>query len=211
MSDIEIYPRSAMNRDSYNKIAPKWSSARAGFFGREREYLDVVLGTTAESATVLDLGCGSGRPMAEYVVSRGRHVIGVDQSEALLDLAKASLPGQRWILASIERHEISAGYQCAIIWDSLFHIPRAEHESILGKVVGGLPAGGRLMVTVGGSAHPPFTDVMFGQPFYYDSHTPSETEGILKSLGCRLLLAEFMNMPDGGRDKGRYAIVAEKA
>lgn len=200
-----------MNRESYNKIAPEWSNTRSGFIGREREYLDLVLEVVPEGATILDLGCGSGRPMAEFVVSRGRHVIGVDQSEALLDLAKASMPGERWILASIESHEISSGYQGAIIWDSLFHIPRAEHAGILGKVVGTLPAGGRLMVTVGGSAHPPFTDVMFGQPFYYDSHTPTETEGILKNLGCRLLLAEFMNVPDGGRDKGRYAIVAERA
>ena len=149
--------------------------------------------------------------MAEYVVSRGRHVIGVDQSEALLGLARGSMPAERWIPAPIESYEISCEYLGAIIWDSLFHIPRAEHAGILGKVVTSLPAGGRLMVTVGGSTHPPFTDVMFAQSFYYDSHTPVETEAILKGLGCRLLLAEFMSVPDGGRDKGRYAIVAEKA
>ena len=200
-----------MNRESYNKIAREWSNARAGFFGREREYLDLVLEAAPEGATILDLGCGSGRPMAEYAVSRGRRIIGVDQSEAMLDLARAGMPGERWILAPIESHDMSSGYQGAIIWDSLFHIPRAEHAGILGKVVRGLPAGGRLMVTVGGSAHPSFTDVMFGQPFYYDSNTPTETEGILKGLGCRLPIAEFMNVPDGGRDKGRYAIVAEKA
>ncbi len=203
--------KQSVNRESYNKVAREWSTARAGFTGREREYLDLVLEATREGATILDLGCGTGRPMAEYAVARGRHVIGVDQSQALLDLAKASMPGEHWILVSIENHEIAGGYQGAIIWDSLFHIPRAEHAGILGKVVGGLPAGGRLMVTVGGSVHPPFTDVMFGQPFYYDSHTPLETEGILTNLGCRLLVAEFMNVPDGGRDKGRYAIVAEKA
>jgi trans-aconitate methyltransferase len=200
-----------MNRDSYNKIAPEWSKARTGFFGREREYLDLVLDATSEGATILDLGCGSGRPMAEYVVSRNRRVIGVDQSEVLLDLARTRLPAEHWILAPIESHEVTSGYQGAIIWDSLFHIPRAEHAAILGKVISGLPAGGRLMVTVGGSAHPPFTDVMFGQSFYYDSNTPAESEGILAGLGCRLVLAEFMNMPDGGGDKGRYAIVAEKA
>ena len=57
----------------------------------------------------------------------------------------------------------------------------------------------------------PHTDVMYGQEFYYDSNTPEETEEILFRLGCRLKVAEYMNVPDGGRDKGRYAIVAEKA
>ncbi|MCB1058415.1 MAG: hypothetical protein KDD11_23175 [Acidobacteria bacterium] len=83
-------------------------------------------------------------------------------------------------------------------------------EPILCRVVRRLPAGSRLMVTVGGSDHPPFTNFMFDQDFFYDSSTPEETERVLSRLGCRLVLAELMNLPDGGRDKGRYAIVAEK-
>lgn len=66
------------------------------------------------------------------------------------------------------------------------------------------------MLTVGGSAHPAFTDTMFGQAFFYDSNTPDESGQILARLGCRIVIGEFMNLPDGGRDKGRYAIVAEK-
>ena len=64
--------------------------------------------------------------------------------------------------------------------------------------------------TVGGSAHPAFTDFMYGEEFYYDSNTPEETETFIRQFGCRLVIAEYMNMPDGGRNKGRYAIVAEK-
>jgi hypothetical protein len=111
----------------------------------------------------------------------------------------------------METYEPRQDYRGALLWDSLFHIRRTEHEPILRKVVRGLPAGGRLMLTVGGSAHPEFTDFMYGQEFYYDSHTPEETEQLLQRLGCRLVIMEYMNTPDGGRDKGRYAIVAEKA
>jgi hypothetical protein len=52
---------------------------------------------------------------------------------------------------------------------------------------------------------------MFGQEFYYDSNSPEETEQFLRQLGCSLIVNEYVNLPDGGRDKGRYAIVAEKA
>jgi trans-aconitate methyltransferase len=199
-----------MNRDSYNKIAHHWDSARSGFVLREREYLDAVLAVVPEGATILDMGCGTGRPMAEYAISRGHHVVGVDQSEEMLEIARRSFPHETWILSPIEAYEPDVVYQGAIMWDSLFHVPRGEHESIISKIVSGLPSGGRLMLTVGGSAHPAFTDFMFGEAFYYDSNTPEETEAILLQLGCRLLIAEFMNVPDGGRDKGRYAIVAEK-
>lgn len=51
---------------------------------------------------------------------------------------------------------------------------------------------------------------MYGQAFYYDSNTPDETEEILYRLGCRIKIAEYMNIPEGDRDKSRYAIVTEK-
>lgn len=200
-----------MNRDSYNKIAHAWGSARSGFFGREREYIDAVLLAVPKGSTILDVGCGTGRPMAEYVTSQGHHVVGVDQSEEMLEIAWRTFPNETWVLSPMEAYDPQVVYQGALIWDSLFHVRRTEHEPIISKVVSGLPSGGRVMLTVGGSAHPAFTDFMYGQEFYYDSNTPEETEGILLRLGCRMKIAEYMNVPDGGRDKGRYAIVAEKA
>lgn len=200
-----------MNRDSYNKIAQEWSAARSAFFGREREYIDAVLSAAPVGSTILDLGCGTGRPMAEYIVSQGRRVLGVNQSEAMLAIARQWLPSEQWVLSPMEVYEPGEGYQGALLWDSLFHVRRTEHEPIVRKVVRGLPSRGRFMLTVGGSAHPEFTDFMYGQEFYYDSNTPEDTEQFLRQFACRLVIAEYMNMPDGGRNKGRYAIVAEKA
>jgi trans-aconitate methyltransferase len=200
-----------MNRESYNLIAPQWAAARATFFGREREYLDTLLSAAPLGTTILDLGCGTGRPMAEHIVAQGRRVLGVDQAQALLEIARDHLPNERWVLSTMQAFEPDEPCHGALLWDSLFHVPRHEHEPILRKVVGALPSGARLMLTVGGSAHPAFTDTMFGQTFSYDSNTPEESEQILARLGCRIVIGEFMNLPDGGRDKGRYAIVAEKA
>jgi SAM-dependent methyltransferase len=200
-----------VNRDSYNRIAHEWALARAGFYGRERDYLDMLISRLPQESFILDLGCGTGRPMAEYVISRGYRVIGIDQAESLLAHARAAFPNEEWVSSSIEGYGFRHRYAAAILWDSLFHIERARHAPILKRVVEGLPAGGRLMLTVGGSEHPPFTDVMFGQTFFYDSNSPKQTERILQDLGCRVLLGELMNQPTSGRDKGRYAFVAERA
>ena len=200
-----------MNRDSYNKIAHEWGAARNKFFGREREYLDAVLTTVPAGSTILDMGCGTGYPMAEYITAQGHHVLGVDQSEEILAIAKKNLPNEKWVLSTMEAYEPREDYQGALLWDSLFFIPRAQHEPIVRKVVRALPSGGRFMLTVGGSSHPAFTDFMYGQEFHYDSNTPEETEQFIQQLGCSLVIAEYMNMPSGGREKGRYAIVAEKA
>lgn len=94
-----------MNRDSYNKIAHAWGSARVGFFGREREYIDLVLSAAPRGSTILDLGCGTGRPMAEYVLSRGHHVVGVDQAEEMLEIARRAFPNETWVLSTMEAYE----------------------------------------------------------------------------------------------------------
>lgn len=203
--------RHALNREGYDRIADQWDEARRRFYGRERDYLDTLLSGLPAQARVIDLGCGTGRPMAEYVIGKGHRVMGVDQSAALLERARSRFPGEHWILSSIEAYPFDGRFDAAILWDSLFHIARVRHEPILRSVTAMLPAGGRLMLTVGGSDHPSFTDTMFGQEFFYDSNTPEQTEKLLRDRGCRLLIAEFMNLPTAGRDKGRYAIVAEKA
>jgi cyclopropane fatty-acyl-phospholipid synthase-like methyltransferase len=206
---------SGINRESYDAIAAEWDAARASFHGSERRYLDLLLEGLTPPARILDLGCGTGRPMAEYLISRGHHVTGVDQSEKLLTLARTRFPEGRWIHSRIEDFPVDVDsnglYDAVIAWDSLFHIERDRHENVLAKVHRALVPGGRLMLTAGGSAHPAFTDTMFDREFFYDSHPPERLVELLRELGFEIVVNEFMNLPTSGRDKGRIAIVARKS
>jgi SAM-dependent methyltransferase len=200
-----------VNRASYNAIAPAWDAARASFYGREREYLDALLEGLAAAAHVLDLGCGTGRPMAEYVLARGYRLTGVDQAETLLELARLRFPDATWVHSTIEAFVPATQFQAIICWDTLFHIDRGEHEALFARFAEMLEPGGRLMLTFGGSDHPAFTDQMFGQTFFYDSHPPERALALLASRGFVPIISEFMNLPTMGRDKGRYAVVARLA
>ena len=200
-----------MNRHSYNAIAEDWDAARATLSRHEPAFLDRLLIDMPLAGTILDLGCGTGRPIAEFLLKRGFHVTGVDQAEDLLALARQRLPQGRWLQARMESFEPDETYDGAVIWDSLFHIPRAQHAPILEKIVDCLRPGAKLMLTVGGSAHPAFTDTMFGHTFFYDSLTPEQTVSALTALGSVIEHAEFINPPTRGRDKGRYGIVARVA
>lgn len=197
-----------MNRASYNAIASSWDAARSGFHGREREYVDTLLDGAAAPAGVLDLGCGTGRPIAEYILGKGHRVTGVDQAEELLDLARARYPQATWVHSTIESFAATERFDAIVCWDSLFHIDRAAHASLFDRFAGMLVPGGRLMLTVGGSEHPAFTDTMFGRRFFYDSHPPERTLALLAAAGFEPVVSEFMNLPTAGRDKGRYAVVA---
>lgn len=197
----------------YDQIAASWDAMRHTFFRHERDYLDRILEVSPPGSRILDLGCGTGRPMAEHVLAlaRGHQIVGVDGSRALLAKARERLPQATWIESRVEAFVPTGEFAAAIAWDVLFHLPRELHEGILRRLAGCLRPHGRLMLTSGGSAHPPFTDVMFGHEFYYDSLPPDELRALLPRLGFTILIDEFINPPTDGRDKGRLAIVAEKS
>jgi len=57
---------------------------------------------------------------------------------------------------------------------------------------------------------PPFTDIMFGTEFFYDSFTPQKLLGQLKEIGFRIVKQVVLNEPDGERDRGRIGIITLK-
>lgn len=200
-----------MNREAYDAIAPQWDAARTRLSAPEERLLQCLLAGMLPTAQVLDLGCGSGRPIAQHVLDSGFAVTGVDQSTNLLALARSRLPAGTWIESSLEDYEPAHRFDAVIAWDSLFHLPRREHIPIFRKVRAALEPGACFLLTAGGSEHPAFTDEMFGQRFFYDSHAPDQTVALLADAGFIVEIMEFLNPPTSGRDKGRIALLVKAA
>lgn len=200
-----------MNLQSYDAIASQWDDIRTTLSPAEARLLALLCEPLAPGAQVLDLGCGTGRPIAEHLITRRLRVTGVDQSAHMLAFALQRFPDHDWVLAPMESYVPTRQFEAAVAWDSLFHLPRRQHAAVFAQVRASLPEGARFALTVGGSEHPPFTDTMLGQPFFYDSHPPDEAIRVLRSERFDVLHAEFLNPPTDGRDKGRFAIVASAA
>jgi 2-polyprenyl-3-methyl-5-hydroxy-6-metoxy-1,4-benzoquinol methylase len=79
--------------DLYRRHAGAWAAAR-GTELRERGWIERFAALLDPGATVLDLGCGSGRPIAVYLARRGHHVTGIDSSPEMIALCWANLPDQ---------------------------------------------------------------------------------------------------------------------
>lgn len=200
-----------MNLDSYNAIAEQWEQHRVRLAPQEMQVLPLLVEGLAPSSTLLDLGCGTGQPVATFFAARGFQIVGVDQSPAMLALAKRRLPNHQWLLGTLEDWPSVTDVAAVVAWDSLFHVPRDRHAAILRRVRDTLPDGGRFALTVGGSESPAFTDVMFGHSFFYDSFPPGQVRALLATAGFRVIHETYLNHPDGARDKGRVAFVAAAA
>ncbi|MGN8139187.1 class I SAM-dependent DNA methyltransferase [Paraburkholderia sp. 22099] len=199
----------ALNRVSYDSIANSWATIRRELSENESRLLKLLFEGVAANDRVLDLGCGTGSPIGEYVLTRGVQFTGVDQSESMLEIARLNLPGGELLKSSIEAFRPSGIYAAAIAWDSIFHIPRQDHFKIFCRTCDALRSGGRFMLTVGGSEHPCFTGSMFGSLFFFDSHPPTTTVSLLETAGFKIIHTEFVDLPTEGRNKGRFAVVAE--
>jgi len=194
----------------YDRIAEEWAAARVAFWKNERDWLDRMLEGLPSQAKVLDLGCGTGRPNAEYMAACGHEVTGVDQSEAMLAKARELLPAEVWIRGEMDAVDLGQKFAAVLCWDALFHLERARHRAVLNVAWRALEPGGRLLFSTGGSANPPFTDTMWGHEFFYDALPPEEMLALVGELGFRVMLSEMLDPPRGGREKGKLAILAVK-
>ena len=204
----------ALNRRSYDRIVDAWDGARRRLSARELSWLEALVHGLPTGASVLDLGCGTGRPLAAWLMDRGYAVTGVDQSAALLGRARHRFPDGHWIEAEfgtwLATEHGRSRFAATLCWDALFHVERGRHGAILADARSLLPDGGRLLLTSGGSPGPAFTDTMFGERFFYDAHDPAATVALLRSIGFRIRRQGWLDAPTTGRDKGRFAVLAER-
>ncbi len=71
----------------------------------------LFLSLIPEHAQILDLGCGSGKPIAAYLIEQGHSVVGVDSSDVMIEMAKHNFPEQHWIQADMRQIELEQKFQ----------------------------------------------------------------------------------------------------
>lgn len=93
----------------------------------------------------LDAACGTGRHSA-YLSSRGHTVIGVDSSPAMLERARAKVPGGEFHVADLQELPLPDDHVDLVVCGlALMHVP--ELEPVLAEFVRVLRPGGSLVIS----------------------------------------------------------------
>ena len=208
--------------NAYDYIAEQWHSSfrEQTYVDRVLGYVDKILDGLPAGAKVLDLGCGTGHPIAKYMVQRGYHVVGVDQSEKMLAIAKEVVPEAEFIHDDMVELQLADKFAAAIAWDSVFHVERKHHAAIYRKLANALELGGRLLLSVGGtdvdssiedataadSRVEGFTSEMFGHTFFYSGYAPGVALQLLTAEGFEIEVWEV----DDPSSRGHIAVIARK-
>jgi SAM-dependent methyltransferase len=106
----------------YQRHAVEWDKERGSSL-LEKAWLDRLLTLLPLRASILDIGCGSGEPIARYFIEKGCRVTGIDSSSALIDMCENRFPDQVWFVADMRTLSMDRPFDGILAWDSLFQCP----------------------------------------------------------------------------------------
>ena len=182
----EIHKRTI---DVYEKHASAWDEQRpTAFF--EKKWIDRFIACLPSGGEVLDLGCGSGVPIAQYLLEQNFQVTGVDAAPAMVNISASRFPQGKWIVMDIRSLSLSHRFDGIAGWDSFFHLDPAEQRAALKVFCRHLKQNGALLLTIGHKAGE-VLGIVDGQQVYHASLDPAEYQEILTSAGFAKVTVEL--------------------
>ena len=152
---------------------------------------------------VLDVGCGSGLPLARELAGAGHAVTGVDINEVQVRRARELVPEAEFVRADAASLDFPVeSFDAVVSFYALIHLPQDEQQELLRKVAGWLRPGGWFVCTTGSQAWTGVDgDWLDGGVSMWWSHAECATPTAGGSLGSGLVVEQQEFVPAGaGRD-----------
>jgi SAM-dependent methyltransferase len=171
--------------DLYERHARHWDRNRwRNLF--EKPWLDRFLAPLPADGSVLDMGCGSGEPIARYFIKAGYKLTGVDSSRAMISLCQARFPDETWIVADMRALSLDARFDGILAWDSFFHLTPDDQRGMFQIFRQHAGAKAALMFTSGPRAGVAMGTYK-GEPLYHASLDPEEYRALLNEHGFEVV------------------------
>lgn len=182
----------------YECHADAWDRDRGTELTLERRWLEQFLALVPAGGCVLDLGCGSGQPIARHLIEHGYKIVGVDSAAALIAKCRARFPNQEWLQADMRTLSLERKFQGLIAWDSFFHLSH-EHQRAMFAIFARHAAKGAPLLLTTGPEHGEVTGSYQGEPLYHASLSPAEYRALFASHGFRVMAHRAEDPDCGGR------------
>jgi trans-aconitate methyltransferase len=170
--------------DNYNKIAAYWNGPE---FDRENgiEQHKRAFRFSRKSGKAIDIGCGSSGRIIDLMLAHSFEAEGLDFSIEMLKHAKTRHPEVVFHHADICKWNFVEKYDFISAWDSIWHVPLENQESVLRKLCTALADDGVIIFTSGAvdkaeDASNPF----LGQELYHAALGVPALLDMLSDCGC---------------------------
>ena len=167
--------------DVYQRHGATWANLRGDRL-TEGLWLDRFCALLPAGAAILDIGCGSGLPMAGELIRRGFDVTGVDGAPAMVALFQRNLPGVEAHLLDMRQLALRRCFSGLLAWDSFFHLPPGDQRSMFSRLQAHAVPGAALMFT-SGDTEGEAIGKLGSDPLYHGSLDPGEYRSLLDAAG----------------------------
>jgi len=182
----------------YERHATAWDADRQNSGWNDKVWHDLVVNSLTAGAKILDLGCGSGRPVAQHMAQRGLLVTGVDSSPTMISLCRSRLPDHEWIVADMRELSLGRRFDGILAWDSFFHLGNDDQRRMFAMFAQHASADALLMFNAG-PQHGEGIGNYWGDPLYHASLAPDEYEVLINRFGFEVIEHAANDKRAGGR------------
>lgn len=168
---------------AYRVEAARWARERDQSLW-ELPLLRACVAKRGSNLHVLDLGCGSGQPIAQWFVARGDHVWGIDGAPEMIKEMATRVTDAKGVVADMRALELGRRFDIILAFNSFFHLSPDDQRAMFPVFARHAAAGARLLFTSG-----PYADERVGQvgdsPVYHASLSPDEYRSLLADNGFK--------------------------
>jgi cyclopropane fatty-acyl-phospholipid synthase-like methyltransferase len=174
----------------YDRIADSYLE-RFGRSSVRAAKLAEVIGQLPAGASILDLGCGAGIPVAHELVTLGFNVTGVDASSGQIARARRNVSRARFMQADMASVFAPESFDAVLAFYSVTHLPKSEHGVLIGRIAKWLRPGGGFLANFG-AAEGDWSEEWLGTTMFFSHHHPEMTKRLVQDAGLRLQRVEML-------------------
>lgn len=153
----------------------------------EAEYLNLIVNSIPQGGSILDLGCGTGEPIAQFFIEKGFKLTGIDGSQKMIALCKKRFPRENWIVADMCEINLQQRFDAILAWHSFFHLQHDQQRDMFKIFASHIKPGGILAFT-SGTEHGEVWSNNGGQELYHASLSTEEYAKLLRAASFKVLV-----------------------
>jgi SAM-dependent methyltransferase len=192
-------PRDIVRR-GYDAVSGRYDEQYGGRT-KYRAWLRELRERIPAGAAVLDLGCGSGIPVARDLAAAGYRVTGVDISDVQIGRARDLVPQAGFVRADITAIDFGpASFDAVVALYVLIHLPLEDQPSLLERIASWLRPGGLFLATTGFQAWTGVEENWLGggAPMWWSHADAATYRSWITRAGLSVEREEFAPEGDGG-------------
>ena len=117
--------------EQYDREAPLYDE-QGGVYSNlmHQQFIQEFLGILPPNGRILDAACGSGRYLP-FLLEKGHSILGIDQSQGMLDRARAKFPGVPFEKIGLQEMAYREVFDGAICMDAMENLPPEDWPLVL--------------------------------------------------------------------------------